>query len=426
MINQKGNVFTLKREVKLSPRQLSKIKHLDVESKALYVKSVMGLGPAMFSFTDKKLMRYNDSNGIDKLSQKRTNSVVAEQRRTLDSSAGMNHKPLVDTAKNRWVGVEIECFIEELGDCESDSCFECDDTGEVTCHTCEGHGEVTLYDNADNCYEVECRECEGEGRVECPECDGSGGRSSGGYELLRDKIREAGIGRVSVREDGSVDSSEGGVEICMLFDASNGFKKLEKLCKVLNDMGATVTHKCGLHIHLNQHGMDSEGAMKLGKSMEKFLPVISRFMPESRRENDFCRLQACDRERYSAINLCSFKKFGTIEYRLHTGTTNFEKIRNWIQLLIHLEDYSKNNRLTKPFKKMESMFKRTKLSKHLVEFYRERYKKFNDDVEEDSKPVYKVSNVDVEAGIITVNSNGHIEIINRELEHIIETIEQVA
>ena len=38
-------------------------------------------------------------------------------------------------------------------------------------------------------------------------------------------------------------------------------------------------------------------------------------------------------DRYYMINGTALKKYKTIEVRLHSGTTNFNKIKNWVELL---------------------------------------------------------------------------------------------
>ena len=72
--------------------------------------------------------------------------------------------------------------------------------------------------------------------------------------------------------------------------------------------------------------------MRLGKS----LPLLASMVPKSRRDNQYCKLDVNSpnsSSRYYAINLQSLNKFNTIEVRLHSGTTDFDKIIHWARLL---------------------------------------------------------------------------------------------
>jgi hypothetical protein len=74
-------------------------------------------------------------------------------------------------------------------------------------------------------------------------------------------------------------------------------------------------------------------AIARGKKLEKVLPLMLKMVSESRRNNQFCRPVMSNMR--TAINLASLRKHGTIEVRLHQGSTNFEKISNWIDFLYY-------------------------------------------------------------------------------------------
>ena len=359
----------LNKAVKLSKKQLSKLNSLDKEDQLKYVLSILGHRHSLRSVNFAFKVR-----GVDHLASN-NNRVKRAFEQLLNNDDHVNHKPRVKSKDCLWVGVEIECYISELG---WDDCDYCDGTGNESCYNCEGHGEITLGDGNGNSYDVSCAECGGDGYRDCHECDG-GGRPD--YYRLRNALKQAGVTRCSVREDGSLDQSKGGVEICHLFDASKGFKSLEKLCKVLNDFDAQVDSTCGLHVHIDfsQDIKDSE-LNRLGNRLKKFLPALCSFVPDSRLEGTYCKPQVSNRDRYSAINLTSFKKHGTVEFRLHTATVNFEKIKNWVDLLNTLKKFvlkrPVSKQPSKPVSNFQDFIDFLSLPEYLVEHFDKRQTKF--------------------------------------------------
>ena len=53
-------------------------------------------------------------------------------------------------------------------------------------------------------------------------------------------------------------------------------------------------------------------------------------------------------DRYHKVNAESYRRHKTIEFRQHAGTTNYEKIINWVSFCGKLVIWSKKNRLTAP------------------------------------------------------------------------------
>ena len=52
-----------------------------------------------------------------------------------------------------------------------------------------------------------------------------------------------------------------------------------------------------------------------------------------------------DNHRYCKVNLKSFRRHGTIEFRHHSGSTDFEKISNWIILTQAIVERAVNSRV---------------------------------------------------------------------------------
>lgn len=51
------------------------------------------------------------------------------------------------------------------------------------------------------------------------------------------------------------------------------------------------------------------------------------------------------RSRYFKLNSQSYWRHGTVEFRQHSGTIEFEKIKNWLFFCARLIDFSKREKL---------------------------------------------------------------------------------
>jgi hypothetical protein len=67
--------------------------------------------------------------------------------------------------------------------------------------------------------------------------------------------------------------------------------------------------------------------------MTAWMIALKEFVPESRRNNtDYAALSFSETNRYRAINFTAFRKYKTLEIRLHSGTVDYTKIIAWIRL----------------------------------------------------------------------------------------------
>lgn len=135
-----------------------------------------------------------------------------------------------------------------------------------------------------------------------------------------------------------------------------GMEEVEKVVKALNwHSNIEVNRSCGFHVHHDINTFDIEQIKRIFGIYIKAEKAIDKMMPESRREsnNNFCKsLTGCMKQadmiilvglaetmgqmkhlfatRYLKLNLQSYVKYGTIEFRQHSGTVEFDKIKNWI------------------------------------------------------------------------------------------------
>lgn len=149
---------------------------------------------------------------------------------------------------------------------------------------------------------------------------------------------------------------------------ANGKNALKNAVKTLNVAGANVNQTCGLHVHVGAAKLTAQQYCNVFVNYAYLEAVIDTFMAPSRRSDNaiFARsLQdhvldlehAVTREnvcsalhysRYHKVNAESYGRHRTIEFRQHAGTTNYEKIINWVSFCGKLVIWSKKNRLTAP------------------------------------------------------------------------------
>ena len=144
---------------------------------------------------------------------------------------------------------------------------------------------------------------------------------------------------------------------------SDGKKKLETVCKTLNLAGARVDRCCGLHVHIGASSLTEAQYCNVFYNYACMQQLINRFMPHSRRINGYAApidghlyddmknavsradiREAMNYNRYYAVNCESYTRHKTIEFRQHGGTTNRDKIANWVSFCGKLVEWSKKNR----------------------------------------------------------------------------------
>lgn len=129
--------------------------------------------------------------------------------------------------------------------------------------------------------------------------------------------------------------------------------QLKTALEVLNRLDAKVDKSCGVHVHHEIDDLSVEHVKNLYHIYYKHTEYIDGLMPASRRStgnNTYCKaLDASDMEkvdratsidgiyyqigtRYRALNAAAYVKYGTIEFRQHAGSTDFDKIMNWIMI----------------------------------------------------------------------------------------------
>lgn len=152
--------------------------------------------------------------------------------------------------------------------------------------------------------------------------------------------------------DSSLTGSETFELVSPILEGENGLRELEKVCWVLDLCNVKVNDSCGLHVHMDAADFTMNTWKNLALSYKNIENVIDAFMPNSRRDNYYCKslssisnrrileagtineLQAAfGNDRYHKVNLQAYSRHRTVEFRQHSGSTNFTKMSNWVRFL---------------------------------------------------------------------------------------------
>jgi hypothetical protein len=158
----------------------------------------------------------------------------------------------------------------------------------------------------------------------------------------------------------------GGELVSPILEGEEGIAELGRVLEALNSIpDVRVDRRCGVHVHISWDGMTPEQIKNIAKRYGQFETEIDSWMPVSRRANNsrWCAstnsrnfglsnvMNAADTlssvaravgTRYTKVNLAALMAHGTIEFRQHAGSTDFQKISNWMRFLAAFCDASAN------------------------------------------------------------------------------------
>ncbi len=164
-------------------------------------------------------------------------------------------------------------------------------------------------------------------------------------QLIRNKSLH---GHVTVKHDGSIEARDGytGRELVVCGPQSQIKALVANVTSVLLTYGeARVNASCGLHVHLDQRGLDFAAVKQRYTNLVKAQGLMLRLVSMSRRDNSFCKRSGewQSGNRYKIINAHAYSKHKTLEVRLHQGSLDAIKICNWIDLLLAIQDNPATN-----------------------------------------------------------------------------------
>ena len=164
-----------------------------------------------------------------------------------------------------------------------------------------------------------------------------------------------------ITSDASVEMRNPFEVVSPILQGQNGLDQLKVVCATLNELGARVNVSCGLHVHLNATDLTVGEILSVYNRYADFGSQIDTVVSPSRRGEGARYVSKINkltgsykskqrlanaRGKYHKVNLVNVSERGTIEFRQHQGTTDFEKITNWLSFLQSFVEASR--KFTKP------------------------------------------------------------------------------
>ena len=221
-----------------------------------------------------------------------------------------------------------------------------------------------------------------------------------------------------VKPDCSIQGQYGFEVVSPVLEGEAGIHDVRRVCAILEQLGAKVNKSTGFHVHHNAASWGIKEFRNLFKRFVKFEAALDSIQPASRRENAnrFCQsmklgmttdalfaaIDSCNtvqklsslysNSRYFKLNLQSFFRMGSVEFRHHSGTVDADKVENYIRLTAAMvadaADHTAIKNFTKPTTAKEAlntmlagMVRRGHIGERIAKFYKTRAVKLNAEVE---------------------------------------------
>lgn len=232
----------------------------------------------------------------------------------------------------------------------------------------------------------------------------------------RRSFKKSDFPNFHTESDGSINGSNGIEFVSSKFDMKHLEKEIKQQISKINKI-AKIDSSCGLHLHTYLDSFDAKKPKNLINVLLiylKFEEELYGMVAKSRRSNSFCRKLSNDFDiekvkrlrglkelmsyyygyvlrskcsipkkkyigdkRYYFINLHSFFFRGTIEVRLHNGTTSYDKIKKWILINQKILQYAINNRTKTIYNlKKVDFFDKVIQDEELIKYIKQRQNKF--------------------------------------------------
>ena len=180
-----------------------------------------------------------------------------------------------------------------------------------------------------------------------------------------------GTGYWNIKSDGSL--REGGVEFVTkkLFgkDLSMALDELDNYLTANTIPNSNPSDRCSIHIHLDVTDLDKNEYARLLIDYAVFENVLFHYCGVDRKENLYCLpfaksddfkrtlsniLTSVSKDidfrkyvngfpKYSALNLRATATYGSLEFRLHGGTYDMMRVKQWINIIMCLKKNCRRN-----------------------------------------------------------------------------------
>ncbi len=158
------------------------------------------------------------------------------------------------------------------------------------------------------------------------------------------------------------DPTVGGKEFfSAILNGNNGMDAVDELTDFADNNRWSCCSSCGYHLHLDMSNESVEGLQGIALAYQLTYNVWTEFIKRGRINSSYCSgtydgidwikgLGTCDawrrrsyaRGRYYWVNWAAYKRHNTLEVRMHEGTVDGRKVRNWIRAHTIFADWASN------------------------------------------------------------------------------------
>ncbi len=167
--------------------------------------------------------------------------------------------------------------------------------------------------------------------------------------------------------DLKLDSSCGYEIASPVIESYEDLIKAAKIVDVIKRAGGSVNYKCGLHVHVDMNGVQTEEFIRVMRFMSRYEDAMFLLADESRQNNTYCqklnkspdhhnrKAPIVEIRSYEFANTAGWKTAwaskhywlngthlggqGTLEFRLMASHLEAEYIVGWVLFLLHTVDY---------------------------------------------------------------------------------------
>lgn len=152
-------------------------------------------------------------------------------------------------------------------------------------------------------------------------------------------------------DDDDYDDGEGLEMVSPILVGQDGLDQLKEVVEAIREVGGDVDSSCGLHVHHDARDLSPNQVAGLLRFYIENQEVIDRFLApvrRSNRRNQWCQPWSESEknnvtnaaktggnlgyfDRYRTLNVTSYPKYGSLEFRQHQGTMNYEKMTLWVK-----------------------------------------------------------------------------------------------
>jgi hypothetical protein len=142
-----------------------------------------------------------------------------------------------------------------------------------------------------------------------------------------------------------------------ILNGDSGLEAIETFCEKANAMGYRVNDDCGLHVHVDMRGEDSNGMKAIALAYllleSAFQALVAQYriplwfckphrkgtVDRINSVNDWTHFAGCS-EKMMWINFSAYNNHKTFENRLHQGTLDANEIIAWVVINVKLVNWA--------------------------------------------------------------------------------------